>query len=266
MMDDKNPELPGMDEGKQDGQEGTGGGRRGDSRRDVIRTGGAAAAGVAAGVVWASPVIEGLSGRPAFAAAASPPPPPLCEGDFTTNIALPGNVHGPSAAGGSAPAQGCKDMTLHVNSRYDVFPPGDQVIADTETSEPRTYQTISIDKSAGGTNCTINAVTFDVPDSPGLAKGTSDGDGRPGRNGPCTGPGCSDRGKNFDVYGAYEVLDRTDLNSAKMSWSSYHYHTDTGYTKTANGVYALFASDPDQSNDLGPPSGGGVAHVKVSCV
>jgi len=62
------------------------------------------------------------------------------------------------------------------------------------------------------------------------------------------------------------VLDRTDLNSAPMGWSSFHYHTDTGYTKTANGVYSLFASDPDQSNDLGPPSGGGVAHVKVHCV
>jgi hypothetical protein len=266
MMDDKNPDQPVMDEGKHDGQEGTGGTRRRVSRRDAIRTGGAAAAGVAAGVVWASPVIEGLSGRPAFAAAASPPPPPPCSGEFTFNIALPGNVHGPSAAGGSSPAKGCTDMTLHVASHYDVSPPGDQVIADTGKSEPRTYQTISIDKSAGGAGCTLNAVTFDVPGTPGFGKGTADGEGRPGMNGACTGPGCSDNGAANSLYGAYQVLDRTDLNSAPMGWTSFHYHTDTGYTKTANGVYALFASDPDQSNDLGPPSGGGVAHVKVSCV
>ena len=264
MTDDMNSGPPVMDEGKQDGQEGTGDARRRVSRRDVIRTGGAAAAGVAAGVVWASPVIEGLSGRPAFAAAASPPPPPPCSGDFTFNIALPGTIAGPASAGGSTPAKGCTDMTLHVGSHYDVFPPGDQIV-DTGP-EPRTYQTISIDKSAGGAGCTLESVTFDVPSTPGFGKGTTDGEGRPGRNGVCSGPGCSDYGRLNDLYGAYQVLDRGDLNSAAMSWSSYHYHTDTGYTKTANGLFALFVSDPDQSNDLGPPSGGGVAHVKVSCV
>ena len=265
MADDNIPDQPVLEEGKQDRQEGTGSAGRGVSRRDVLRTG-AAAAGVAAGVVWVSPVIEGLSGRPAFAGAASLPPPPPCSGDFTFDVVLPGTTHGPASATGSSPAKACTDLTLHVSSHYDVSPPGDQVIADTAKSEPRTYQTISIDKSAGGAGCTLTAVTFDVPGTPGFGKGTSDGDGRPGRNGVCTGPGCSDNGAANSLYGAYEVLDRTDLNSVPMGWSSFHYHTDTGYTKTANGVYALFASDPDQSNDLGPPSGGGVAHVKVHCV
>lgn len=133
-------------------------------------------------------------------------------------------------------------------------------------SQPRYYQTVSIDKSVGGANCTINAVTFDVPTHPGYGKGVADDDGRAGTNGVCSGPGCSDRAKTNSVYGAYQVDHRDSVTSPGLGKNTpYTYNAPSGYTLTANGVYVLFSSDPDQSNDLGRPSGGGVAHVKVSC-
>jgi hypothetical protein len=261
---------------------------RGVSRRDLIKKG-AIGTGAAVGIAWAAPKIEGLSLQPAYAAALSvpptttttttllPPPPPCTSGDFTFNIALPGTTAGPASAGGDARASaGCADIVLHTSSHYDSTVPGDNVYDTGDIAQeidasgryrhPRFYQTISIDKASGGANCTINAVTFDVPAAPGHGKGIADEDGRGGMNGPCSGPGCSDNGEANSVYGAYLVDHRDSVTSPPLGHiNPYTYDAPTGYTLTANGVYALFSSDPDQSNDLGRPSGGGVAHVKVSC-
>jgi hypothetical protein len=235
----------------------------GPTRRDVLKKA-AVGAGVA-GVVWTAPAVVGLSMTPAFAAAGSKTPP-VCAGDFTFDVKLPGNIHSPSSSIGTASGKACTDLTLQVSSHYDLHPPGNQSICGVQ--EPRSYQTISINKIAGGAGCTINAVTYDVPDAPGHGKGTStnpfDG-GVDGRNTGCVGgcaAGCSDFGTN-DQYGAYLVHDRTDVTGP--DGTPFHFQAHSGYTLTANGIYSVFASDPDQSNDLGPASGGGVAHVKITC-
>jgi hypothetical protein len=135
-------------------------------------------------------------------------------------------------------------LTLSINQDY-----GPQV-----DRPDRFWKTVKVDKSAGGTNCTITKLTFDPSDV---------------TNGPCvsnaptptgTADQCSDFGANNGVYGSYLVHD-----SACVGCKTGLYHSDTGYTLTANGAFAHFSSDPDQSSDLGPPSGGGNVKIKVHC-
>jgi hypothetical protein len=211
-------------------------------RRDLLKKG-VLGVGVA-GVVWAAPHIDRLSLRPDYASAASVTK--ACSGDFTFDAPLPGTKNGPAAGSGNQLGKACTDLTLSIKQDY-----GHQV--DPSRAD-RYWKTVKVDKASGGVNCTITKLTFNPVDV---------------ANGPCmsnaptatgTPDQCSDNGANNGLYGSYQVFD-----SAGPGSHAGMYHTDTGYTITANGAYAHFASDPDQSSDLGPPSGGGNVKITVHC-
>jgi hypothetical protein len=209
-------------------------------RRDLLKKG-AVGVGVV-GVVWAAPHIQRLSLRPDYASAASVTKP--CTGDFTFDVALPGTMNGPASGSGNQLGKACTDLTLSTKQTY-----GAQV-----DRADRFWKTVTVDKHAGGANCTITKLHFDPSDA---TNGTCQSNA-PTLHG--TSDQCSDYGAANPLYGSYLVFD-----SAGVGAHSGKYHTDSGYTLTSNGAFAHFASDPDQSSDLGPPSGGGHMKVTVHC-
>jgi len=228
-------------------------------RRDVLKRG-AIGAGVM-GVVWASPVIEGLSLRPDYAAAASGRQGnPHCTADYKSDQVL-GCVKEGAGTDGNVGSDTHPASTGH----QDAIIPGncgalhitiDQHWANIGHQRRQTNlgcnpQNGTPNGGAGGADFSCDAADVTVADANGQNRLVTIK--RAAGNANCLFHDVKFDGKLSRIGGVFATNPKTGNHG-------------TGASETGDQLQVLFQNDPNYRGDLGRPNGcGGKAHIHIQC-